>query len=79
VKEEDAMAGQEPLTRRYQMLCQRCERGWETVYEIRTLHDDAGDHQLFYRDGAPAAGPVTMRCPYCGGLRVRVLPRHVAV
>jgi hypothetical protein len=73
------MADQEPLTRHYQMLCQRCERAWETDYEIRTFHDDAGDHQLFYRDGAPVADPVATRCPYCGGLRVRVLPRHVAV
>jgi hypothetical protein len=42
---------------------------------IRTLHDDAGDHELFYRGGAPAVGPAAASCPECGGLRVRVLPR----
>ena len=51
------MTTQESLTRRYRMLCLRCDRAWETAYEIRTLHDDAGDHPLFYRNGAPAVGP----------------------
>ena len=37
------MTTQESLTRRYRMLCLRCDRAWETAYEIRTLHDDAGD------------------------------------
>jgi hypothetical protein len=71
------MTTQESLTRRYRMLCLRCDRAWETAYEIRTLHDDAGDHQLFYRNGAPAVGPAATRCPYCGGLRVRILPHHL--
>jgi hypothetical protein len=67
---------QEPVTRRYRMLCQRCDHTWEATYVIRTVHDDAGDHELFYRDGLPAIGPAASSCPGCGGLRVRVLPRH---
>jgi hypothetical protein len=71
------MTTQEPLTRRYRMLCLRCDRTWETTYEIRTLHDDAGDHQLFYRNGAPAIDPAGTRCPHCGGLRVRIVPQRL--
>jgi hypothetical protein len=68
------MHDQEPLTRQNRMLCLRCDRAWEATYEIRTLHDDAGDHQLFYRHGTPTMGPQATRCPYCGGLRVRIVP-----
>jgi hypothetical protein len=70
------MYDQELRTRRYSMLCLRCDHAWETTYEIRTLHDDAGDHELFYRHGAPGMGPEATRCPFCGGLRVRIIPRH---
>jgi hypothetical protein len=72
------MIAQEPVTRQYRMLCQRCDHTWQGTYVIRTLHDDAGDHELFYRNGAPAIGPAAAPCPYCGGLRVRILPGHAA-
>jgi hypothetical protein len=75
--EEARMTIQEPLTRQYRMLCLGCDRTWETTYEIRTLHDDAGDHELFYRHGAPAIGPAMTRCPDCGSLRVRIIPHHL--
>jgi hypothetical protein len=71
------MTTQEPLTRQYWMRCQRCDHTWETTYEIRTFHDDAGDHELFYRGGAPVIGPAVARCPHCGGLRVRILPHRL--
>jgi hypothetical protein len=38
------------------------------------LHDDAGDHEVYFRDGSPATAPGSGSCPYCGGLRVTVLP-----
>ena len=68
------MLAQEPVSRRYQMRCQLCNHTWEATYVIRTLHDDAGDHELFYRGGAPTVGPAAGCCPGCGGLRVRILP-----
>jgi hypothetical protein len=57
MEKEGVMATQEPVTRQYRMLCQRCNHTWEATYVIRTLHDDAGDHELFYRGGAPAIDP----------------------
>lgn len=68
------MIAQEPVTRQYRMLCQRCDHTWQGTYVIVTLHDDAGDHELFYRNGAPSIGPAATLCPYCCGLRVRILP-----
>ncbi len=62
------------LARDYWLGCRRCGRTWRATYQVRTFHDDAGDHQLFYRDGAPVAAPWSASCPYCGGLRVAVLP-----
>jgi hypothetical protein len=76
MKKEGAMATQEPVTRQYRVLCQRCNHTWEATYVIRTLHDDAGDHELFYRGGAPTIDPAAGSCPDCGGLRVRILPSH---
>jgi hypothetical protein len=72
--EEGTMIAQEPVTRQYRMLCQRCDHTWQGTYVIRTFHDDAGDHELFYRNGAPSIGPAATLCPYCDGLRVRILP-----
>jgi hypothetical protein len=71
------MTTEEPSTRQYRMLCLRCGHTWQLTYVIRTLHDDAGDHQLFYRNGAPAIAPAATRCPHCDGLRVRILPGRV--
>jgi hypothetical protein len=68
------MVAQEPVTRKYRMLCQRCNHTWEATYVIVTLHDDAGDHELFYRGTAPTIDPAAGSCPHCGGLRVRILP-----
>ena len=73
------MTTQDSLTRHYRMLCLACDHTWETTYEIRTLHDDAGDHELFYRNGAPIIGPAMTRCPACGGLRVRIVPHHASI
>jgi hypothetical protein len=56
------------------LYCRRCDRTWQATYQVRTFHDDAGDHQLFYRNGAPAAAPWTAPCPFCGGLRVTIVP-----
>ena len=67
---------QELVTRRYSLRCLRCDHAWETTYEVRALHDDAGDHELFYRHGAPVMGPEATPCPFCGGLRVRIIPGH---
>jgi hypothetical protein len=66
------------VTRRYRLTCRRCQRTWEASYQVGVLHDDAGDHEVYYRDGAPATAPGSTRCPHCGGLRVAILPsRHV--
>ncbi len=46
-----------PVTRRYLLGCRNCGRSWQASYEIRSFTDDAGDHQLLDRDGAPAAAP----------------------
>ena len=68
------MASNDPLTRRYELGCRNCARSWQATYQVHTFTDDAGDHQLFYRDGVLTAAPWTTRCPFCGGLRVTVLP-----
>jgi hypothetical protein len=62
------------VTRHYRLTCRRCHHTWETTYQVRTIHDDAGDHEVYYRGGAPAAAPAASRCPHCGGLRVAILP-----
>ena len=62
------------LTRRYRLSCRRCNRTWKATYQVGTLHDDAGDHEVYFRDGSPATAPGSGSCPYCGGLRVTVLP-----
>jgi hypothetical protein len=67
---------EEPVPRQYRMLCLRCDHTWEATYVIVTLHDDGGDHELFYRGGAPTIDPAAGSCPRCGGLRVRILPNH---
>jgi hypothetical protein len=64
------------VTRQYRLTCRRCRRTWETPYQVATLHDDAGDHELYYRNGAPATAPGSARCPHCGGLRVAILPNR---
>jgi hypothetical protein len=68
------MTSTDPTTRPYLLGCRNCGRSWQASYQVRTFTDDAGDHQLFYRDGAPAAAPWSSTCPFCGGLRVTVLP-----
>jgi hypothetical protein len=62
------------VTRQYRLACRRCHHRWETAYQVGTLHDDAGDHEVYYRNGAPATAPGSTRCPHCGGLRVTILP-----
>jgi hypothetical protein len=69
-----AMIGRELLTRRYWMACLRCDHTWQATYQVGVFHDDAGDHQLFYRDGKPVVAPAAASCPNCGGLRVQILP-----
>lgn len=69
------MAEPDWATRSYQLLCQRCDATWTATYGVVTFHDDAGDHELFYRDGLPALAPwCGVRCPECGDRRVKVLP-----
>jgi hypothetical protein len=62
------------VTRTYRFTCRRCHRSWEATYQVGTFHDDAGDHEVYYRGGAPATAPGSARCPFCGGLRVAILP-----
>jgi hypothetical protein len=62
------------VTRHYLLTCRRCRHTWGTTYQVRSIHDDAGDHEVYYRGGAPAAAPAASRCPQCGGLRVAILP-----
>lgn len=64
------------MTRHYRLTCRRCHRTREAPYQVGTLHDDAGDHELYYRNGAPATAPGSARCPHCGGLRVAILPNR---
>jgi hypothetical protein len=68
------MAVPDQLTRQYWLICRRCHWVWETDCQVRTLHDEAGDHDLFYVDGRPAPAPWAAACPRCGGLRVELLP-----
>ena len=64
-------------TRRYRLTCRRCRRTWTAVYQVGTFHDDAGDHEIYFRGGMPATAPGSARCPHCDGLRVVVLPSRV--
>jgi hypothetical protein len=66
------------LTRQYRLNCRRCHRTWEATYQVGTFTDDAGDHEVYYRNGAPATAPRSSRCPHCGGLRVIILPSRSA-
>jgi hypothetical protein len=62
-------------TRNYRLACRRCQRTWQTTYEVAAYHDDAGDHEVFYRNGLVVPPPWAQpRCPHCGGLRVALLP-----
>ena len=61
-------------TRHYRLTCRRCHRTWTATYQVGTFTDDAGDHEVYFRDGSPATRPDSGSCPYCGGLRVTVLP-----
>jgi hypothetical protein len=61
-------------TRQYRLTCRRCHRTWTAAYQVGTFTDDAGDHELYFRGGAPATAPGSSSCPHCGGLRVVVLP-----
>jgi hypothetical protein len=54
--------------------CRRCQRTWTATYQVGTFTDDAGDHEVYFREGASATAPGSTRCPHCGGLRVVVLP-----
>jgi hypothetical protein len=61
------------------MICRRCERAWTATYEVIAYHDLDGDRELYKLHGAPAAPPWSgVSCPYCGGQRVKVLPRRNA-
>jgi hypothetical protein len=64
----------ELATECYLMACRRCDRTWQVTYQVRSFHDDAGDHRLYYRQGIPVTAPWSARCPYCGGQRVTLLP-----
>jgi hypothetical protein len=63
-------------TRQYRLSCRRCHRSWKAAYQVGTFHDDAGDHEVYFRQGAPATAPGSARCPHCGGLRVALLPNR---
>ena len=56
------------------LTCRRCHRTWTATYQVGTFTDDAGDHEVYFRNGASATAPGSTRCPHCGGLRVVVLP-----
>ncbi|HEY4790768.1 MAG TPA: hypothetical protein VIJ05_05470 [Actinomycetes bacterium] len=61
-------------TRHYRLTCRRCHRTWTATYQVGTFTDDAGDHEVYFRNGASATAPGSAPCPHCGGLRVVVLP-----
>lgn len=65
----------ERTIRNHRFLCRRCRRTWATTYELVAYHDADGDHELFYHHGVPVSPPwARPACPYCGGLRVVLLP-----
>jgi hypothetical protein len=70
----------ERKVRHYDLLCKRCQRVWHTTYELVAYHDADGDHECFYRYGAPVSPPwARPACPSCGGLRVALLPGSASV
>ena len=62
-------------TARYSLACHHCQRGWQVTYQVRSFHDDAGDHRLYYRAGMPATAPWSVPCPHCHAPRVTLVPR----
>ncbi len=64
----------------YTFTCLRCEMTWAWVYEVREGRDRAGNEwHVFFREGEASASPESgVACPYCAGLRVRLLPFHSA-
>ncbi|HZC99126.1 MAG TPA: hypothetical protein VFA46_02710 [Actinomycetes bacterium] len=65
----------ERTIRHCRLACRRCQRTWQRTYEVIAYHDAAGDHELFYRNGVAVPPPwARPTCPYCGGLRVALLP-----
>ena len=60
------------------MICRRCQREWTAAYEVIGYHDLDGDRELYKLHGAPAVPPWSgVSCRFCGGQRVRVLPRRL--
>jgi hypothetical protein len=60
----------------YRFLCLRCGRTWPQVFDVRVARNRLGEEwRMFFRDGmaftSPEMGAV---CPYCAGLRVKLLP-----
>jgi hypothetical protein len=41
-------------TRHYRLACRRCHRTWTAAYQVGTFTDDAGDHEVYFRDGVSA-------------------------
>lgn len=67
------------MVREYRMTCRRCEQEWTATYEVITYHDIDGDRELYKLHGVPAAPPWSgVSCRFCGGQRVKVLPRRLA-
>ena len=65
----------ERIKRTYRFLCARCGESWTWTYEIRPVTDGESEWRVFFRGGSPAGNPERgVRCPYCGGLRVSILP-----
>ncbi|HEY7280419.1 MAG TPA: hypothetical protein VID47_02395 [Actinomycetota bacterium] len=65
----------------YTFMCLRCEMTWAWIYEVREGRDRAGNEwRIFFREGAASASPeFGVACPYCAGLRVKVLPLRTGV
>jgi hypothetical protein len=72
-------ATSERMSRRYRLACRRCGREWTTAYQVVAYHDLDGDHEAFFLHDASATPPWSgVSCPFCGGLRVEVVPQHPA-
>ena len=50
-------------TRHYRLTCRRCHRTWTATYQVGTFTDDAGDHEVYFRGGAPATAPGVLELP----------------
>ncbi|MFI0448295.1 hypothetical protein [Actinomadura sp. 6N118] len=69
------------IKERWYFYCLDCLRPYDDIYEARHADDGfGGDGVAWFHAGMASQPPWTEpKCPFCEGLRVKVLPRGTVV